>query len=63
MDRLDKIEKRNTILSSVILLYTIAITLIIYGVSQENGINIYTGLGIVSYVVGFFWDKKHKLGL
>jgi hypothetical protein len=63
MDRLDILEKRTTQLSSIILLYSIAITLIIYGISQESPINIYLVFGIVSYILGLFLSYKHKIKL
>ena len=63
MERLDNLEKRTTLLSSIILLYSIAITLIIYGISQKNPFNIYLGFGIISYILGLFLSYKHKIKL
>lgn len=62
MKRLDDLEKRNTIISGVILLYSIAIAFLI-GYFSIEGIqgDLFLILGIVCYASGMILSLRKKI--
>jgi len=61
MERLNKLEKSNTMMSSIFLLYSIAITLIVAYFSVKN--ILFLILGIISYITGLILTNKNKIKL
>ena len=61
MKRLDDLEKRNTEMSAIFLLYSLAVALVIGYYSTYNILNIF--FGVVCYATGALLSIRHKIKL
>lgn len=57
--RLDDFENRNSVLSFIFLLFSIAIAFVIYYLSTKEIIHLC--IGIICYIFGFIISYKHKI--